>query len=326
MGLPTDIIRYFQIFNGKHSETNALMPRSLMEFLNDHPEAPRDSIQLSIVVNRLIREGLLTQVGATSSILVTNYYWSETVSLDENAVNYGVFDFVINGFPFIRQHFQGSVLPLVVMDSNDEHGIGTSFLIDGMRLFTAAHCVKDMKSVQIPGWDPQRHPLSRIVVPTDPNLDIAFLEFEADPFPQVPRFQFDTATILDDVLTMGYPPIPGFDSVQVSETASVAGNLKSTTGQIITSASSYLDKQDYLLISARIKGGNSGGPVVNKRGGVVGIISQEPSEFGQVDTLGFGVAVPSSIVTQWLNWRQPEATTIYSLPFEIIEGGMRTAI
>ena len=100
------------------------------------------------------------------------------------------------------------------------------------------------------------------------------------------------AEILDDILTMGYPPIKGFDSVLVAETAQVAGYLQSTTGEVVGNEVSYLDGQPYLLITARVKGGNSGGPVISREGKVVGIVAQLPASDSGPDTLGYAAVIP----------------------------------
>lgn len=56
---------------------------------------------------------------------------------------------------------------------------------------------------------------------------------------------------------------------------------------------------EYFIINARVKGGNSGGPVINKSGKVVGTIFQLPmdtqggSDGGRYDLMGFGVCFPS---------------------------------
>ena len=50
-----------------------------------------------------------------------------------------------------------------------------------------------------------------------------------------------------------------------------------------------------MLITAKIKGGNSGGPVINSNGCLVGIACQQPNyegEIGNYDDLGYGIAVP----------------------------------
>jgi serine protease Do len=75
-----------------------------------------------------------------------------------------------------------------------------------------------------------------------------------------------------------------------------------TTGEIVDRAESYLGKIECLLISARVKGGNSGGPVVSKRGEVVGLVFGTPSTYSDaIDKLGFGIAFPSDEICRFLS-------------------------
>lgn len=72
-----------------------------------------------------------------------------------------------------------------------------------------------------------------------------------------------------------------------------------TLGVITAIASNiYTSREtDLLLITARIKGGNSGGPIINRQGCVVGVAFSEPFAEGEgYDDLGYGVGVPISVI------------------------------
>ncbi len=50
-----------------------------------------------------------------------------------------------------------------------------------------------------------------------------------------------------------------------------------------------------MLITAKIRGGNSGGPIVNEEGSVVGVSCQIPNyegDIGDYDDLGYGIVIP----------------------------------
>jgi serine protease Do len=198
----------------------------------------------------------------------------------------------------VRTHFESSVLPLIV-EKEGENSIGTAFLIQANCILTAGHCVKNGTAISIPGIDMEH--LKTIKVPADENRDLALLIFNGNPTTHRVSFHLGQASLLDDVMVMGYPPIPGFQPALVAEKATVAGFLHSTTGQVVADANSYLDKQDYLLISARVKGGNSGGPVLNRRGEVIGIVVNEAATSEErADPLGFGNALPSTVIREFL--------------------------
>jgi serine protease Do len=127
-----------------------------------------------------------------------------------------------------------------------------------------------------------------------------------------------TAGILDDIMALGYPRIPGFHNILVAQTARIAGHLEhlhSTTGEVVDRQRSYLGG-DYLLMSARVKGGSSGGPVINKSGKVVGIVSASPSsDSEEVDRLGFGLAIPSDVIGEFLSNVRMGSKEIRDVPF-----------
>jgi serine protease Do len=65
-----------------------------------------------------------------------------------------------------------------------------------------------------------------------------------------------------------------------------------------------MDSQNYLLISARVKGGNSGGPVINRKGEVVGIITADLATLEGPDLLGYGAALASRQIQNFLDSAQ----------------------
>lgn len=64
---------------------------------------------------------------------------------------------------------------------------------------------------------------------------------------------------------------------------------------------------DTFLINARVKGGNSGGPVINKEGKVVGTVVSLPydisssSENPRYDIMGYGQCLPSKYVDELIS-------------------------
>jgi serine protease Do len=325
MGLATDLIRFFLPLNSPLRD-NIRRPWAISDFLQEHPQYNGNVFELNIACNRLSAEGFLNHVGNTGAPFYGDCYYSMmTARVTEERVTYGFFEFLVFGFPLIRNHFEKSVLPLsVVTRKKGEDSIGSGFLIDSNRFVTATHCVKGkdikkIKTIQIPGWNPATAKLNSIYIPTDERIDLAVLTFEADPFPDAPKFKMQSFNVLDEVLSMGYPPIPGFQDLLVSETGRVAGYLKSTVGQVVTRAESYLDRQDKILISARVKGGNSGGPVVGKTGEVIGVVTAVPGDNAVTDTLGYGIAIPyDETVKNFLEQVQSQTNKVQSLSCEVI--------
>jgi serine protease Do len=305
------------------------IPRDLQSFVREYPGLQESDATLGAMCRRLCKAGYLAYAGQSHAGRpgLLGIYMAP-LGYDVQLAEYGVYDFVARGFPEIRQHFLPAVLPLLVVTVDDQTAIGTGFLLEDHRLVTARHCIERMQEVTIPGWNPELVPLERIWVSSNVHCDLAVLQFASDPFPERAGFQLARAHVLDEVLTMGYPPIAGFDSVQVAERAQVAGYLHSSVGAVSAAEPSYLMGDDCLLITARVKGGSSGGPVVNGEGRVVAIVSGIPRDIeksDRLDTLGYAVATDSSVLDPLLSTTQGAATAAVMLRFEEIMNGFRTA-
>lgn len=104
---------------------------------------------------------------------------------------------------------------------------------------------------------------------------------------------------------MGYPQIPGYTCFLTAEKAVISSipekRFVATEGQIVAEAQEIWSKENLFLITAKIRGGNSGGPVINRFGNCVGIVSGKPfSEGSAYDDLGYGTAIPAKFAIEML--------------------------
>lgn len=118
----------------------------------------------------------------------------------------------------------------------------------------------------------------------------------------------------------GYPPIPNLYPVLTAETASVGAYLKSAIGQVVGDTTAYRSNLDSFLITARVKGGNSGGPVINCMGQVIGTVVEIPfdslrgSDTRRYDIMGYGICLPAKNTKELMD--NPEKCMLIS------EGGI----
>ena len=70
---------------------------------------------------------------------------------------------------------------------------------------------------------------------------------------------------------------------------------------VAASAKDIWIKENLLLITAKIKGGNSGGPVIKDNGFVIGITSQKAFGEGDYDDLGYGTIIPIEYLNDVIN-------------------------
>jgi len=98
--------------------------------------------------------------------------------------------------------------------------------------------------------------------------------------------------ILDNIITMGYPIVP----------MTRDGYLLCHGGEINSVVHNY-SGQEYFLFSAKTSSGNSGSPVIDKFGNVVGIVTEELFErdqFYKKGKLPYYGAIPSSYILDFL--------------------------
>jgi serine protease Do len=305
---------------------------NLGAFVSAHPHLNLTQREAVLLAHRLIQENVIEFVGTWDSGpgLGSAYHTYNLPPQDE--IEYGVLECLVHGFPFIRHHFQSAIVPLLQRSGSAPDGeIGSAFLIESDKILTARHCIvghapSEALSVELFGIDPRT--IERILIPKDSRRDMAVaicrktLECERD------RLRLGTGFVLDEVMAIGYPPIPGYFNVLSALRARVAGDLseylRSTTGDIAASEKPYLTPTRTYLMSARVKGGSSGGPVINKRGEVIGMISASPSSDSQeIDRLGFGTAIASSEIEEFLSEIANETDRVGQVNFEVVEGVLK---
>jgi serine protease Do len=303
MGLPTEILEFFNIKNAMKNNTRngGIRPFTVSDFCR--LKEKKEVFKILNICQKFVSEGLLIHCGISKEdpIAGHSYYNFE---FNQDQADYGAYDFMVEGFLSIKNYFSNSVKP-IVLDKNDSPDIGTGFVIADNMLVTALHCISNMKNVRVIGSDNKPIKPESIIISENPEKDIAIIITKDNAFNGLNHFKVTEGAVLSEVLTIGYPPISGFEAVQFSEVVTV--NLKSSLGNVVGRDRSYLDKQDYLLINARVKGGNSGGPVIDKYGRVIGVLTSipvDPDNRLKNDILGYGIALPSNEIVKLLSEKE----------------------
>jgi serine protease Do len=121
------------------------------------------------------------------------------------------------------------------------------------------------------------------VVGTDPNTDIALLKVDAEqPLPFVSFGDSDKERVGDWVLAVGNPLGQGF---------SVSAGIVSQRGRALSGV-----YDDYIQTDAAINRGNSGGPLFNMDGEVIGVNTAILSPNG--GSIGIGFSMASNVVSK----------------------------
>lgn len=191
---------------------------------------------------------------------------TEVISITEN---------VQNGFYFHGVHLSpsdiyqddGSDPGYDEYDSFEPVGSGTCFALnqDGY-LATCHHVIAGARKIRIRGVNGNFSKLYKArVVLTDERNDLSILKIVDDSFTSIPGIPYSVSSILSDVgenvFVLGYPL-----------RAEMGDEIKLTNG-LVSSSSGYQGDPTSYQISAAVQPGNSGGPLFDSDGNIIGVVN-----------------------------------------------------
>ena len=147
---------------------------------------------------------------------------------------------------------------------------GTGFALNDGYIVTNYHVIDGAKSISIQGVKGNFDTHYAVtIVGCDKNNDLALLKISDSNFtgfgPIPYAISNTTSEVGEDVFVLGYPL-----------TSTMGDEIKLTTG-IISSRTGFQGDVALYQISAPIQPGNSGGPLFDKKGNVIGIVSAKHS-------------------------------------------------
>lgn len=158
------------------------------------------------------------------------------------------------------------MFPNAEVSKENSPSSGTGFfLTKNGYIITNSHVIKGAKSIQITGINGDYATRYNATIKIeDKQNDLAIIKINDKsfiPLNRIPyKFKFSTSSIGEDCFVLGYPLI-----------SSMGMDIKLTNG-IISSKTGYDGNVAQYQISAPIQPGNSGGPLFDKNGNVIGII------------------------------------------------------
>jgi len=165
--------------------------------------------------------------------------------------------------------------------------LGSGVIVDSKGfIVTNHHVVGSADTITVRLADGREFP--GVVVGSDPETDLGIIKIKDDkPFPFARLGDVDKLKVGDWVMAIGSP-------FGLEKTITVG--ICSAKGRVVHSASLF---SDYIQTDAAITLGNSGGPLVNMAGEVVGINTFIQTQSG--GNLGIGFAVPASTIVNVYN-------------------------
>ncbi len=204
---------------------------------------------------------------------------------------------VVCGWRYIIDSYCNSVVMIEHKDKAGDFSIGTGFYFAAGNekfvkplIITNKHVLENASSIKVFSKDDIEIHYSSIKV--DDKRDLGFIELESQL--ESATFHFNPAReILSEVLTIGYPSIPMTkQAYQVYH-----------KGELNSFVEDYQDNQIFLF-SAKTSSGNSGSPIIDKYGMVIGIVTEElfeKEQFYQKGKLPYYAGIPTEEIIKSLN-------------------------
>ena len=162
---------------------------------------------------------------------------------------------------------------------------GSGFVYDSSgRIITNQHVVDGATSISVRFWNGKTYKAE--VVGSDPSTDLAVIKVDAPASLLTPLTLADSSEVAvgDNVVAIGSPF--GLENT-------VTSGIVSALHRQMTSPNNF-SIADSIQTDAAINHGNSGGPLLNAEGQVIGVNAQIESDSGGNDGVGF--AIPSNTV------------------------------
>jgi serine protease Do len=157
-------------------------------------------------------------------------------------------------------------------------GVGSGFVYDNQgHILTNNHVVENSEKIEVTFYDGVT--ASAKVVGADKESDVAVIKVENTSFPALPKGNSSTLKVGELVMAVGSP----FELSQTVTTGIISALERNAVG-----INNY---ESFIQTDAPINRGNSGGPLVNMNGEVIGINSAIVSGSSGNDGIGFAIPI-----------------------------------
>lgn len=157
------------------------------------------------------------------------------------------------------------------------NSMGSGFAIGENCIITNAHVINNQHDVIIETYGGEMK--RAFIVALDERIDIAVIGVADATFTPLRVADLSTVSVGDDVYAIGAPNSLAF----------------TLTKGVVSSKERLVSRQKFIQTDAAINTGNSGGPLLNDAGEVIGVNSYKMS-----DSEGIGLAIPIDVVVSFL--------------------------
>lgn len=233
-------------------------------------------------------------ISAFLGVLLFNYFFPAPIPLSQNEIDESISQALASATPapaYSSQVYQAILPSLVFIQSQRENagedesfGIGSGVVVnENGDILTALHVVDDAAEIEILFADGTQ--ATAEIVSAEPENDIAVLHPSQPPEIIVPA-------------VLGNP-----GTMRVGDEAYAVGNPLGLAGSMSAGVISGFDRsfedengdrqlEGLIQFDTAVNPGNSGGPLLNRRGQVIGIVTALANPTEQNFFIGIGFAVP----------------------------------
>ena len=218
------------------------------------------------------------RLGADNSAAVKTVAQRDAALTDDESINVRIYR---QNAPAVANILTKAIEYDFFMDPVPVEGAGSGFVIDPRGyILTNFHVVQDAQSIEVILGDQSKYTAK--FVGADQRNDVALIKIEpkGKPLAALPLGDSSLLQVGQKVLAIGNPF--GFQSTLTTGIVSALGRT------VQTSQTTFIDEA--IQTDAAINRGNSGGPLINSRGEVIGINSAIYTPSGT--TAGIGFAIP----------------------------------
>ncbi len=248
------------------------------------PIQPFDLILEALTENLLLLKMEPNTINNTHKLYIVNdalsqFYYSNGLLFNK-----------LFGFDYIIERYLPSVFKIEHFKNGDV-SIGNGFLLNfegNYVILTNRHVVENADKIIVKSEKEEIVEFEKII--EDNKNDLAFI---------LPKNKIDNAEsfvlntnlkVLEDILTIGYPPIP------TTQAAYPLFHL----GEINSFVKNYWG-DSLFIFSAKTNPGNSGSPIIDKMGTILGIVTQqlEEQEWYKQSKIPYYAAIPSHEINRF---------------------------
>jgi S1-C subfamily serine protease len=248
--------------------TVAMTPYPLVESLHLGRDTNTVRRQIDRVFRKLEAEHLIEPWSKDDN---RQTQWRELTALGRELLLQDSYLEYLFGLKMVVERWQSCVVKILPSDETAV-GIGTGFLISCDRVATARHVVDGLGDFRVVTQDGSQLTCGNVRVASSADIDVAVIELAQPVVGMRKMILSPDVGVLDEVVVMGFPPVP----------KTAQAHMLANRGEVSAIVDRYDRSTADILISCLLSGGYSGGPVMNKRGHAMAVMTE--NLYRQVDS------------------------------------------